>query len=426
VGGKLFDGDARRAFGLVIGEAEEKGILKLTIWRQGRQQDIEIKLKVMGAYSDTAPYDCPKSKKILEDGCRYIARSKMDDRCKVGYLALLASGNPEYADLLKTYVHSICTTNKEFSIAHWVPGEPGGWRTGYTGILLMEYYLATKDEYVLPEVKKYARFIALGQSRIGTWASNMAWTDLNGGVLHGTLPGYGAINQNGLTCYMALGLAKKCGIKDEEVDQALGRANAFFSYYINKGGIPYGDHQPEINCHDDNGKSGEAAIAFDFHGNNAGVRFYSKMAVAALSDREWGHTGNQFGYQWAGIGAARGGPKAVAAMLKEMRWYYDLVRKWDGSFGNQGEGGGFGGGYWDPTTSYMLTFALPLRKICLTGKDQSAVNWLSDADIAEALAAGHFDAGKASTEEVTGGAYLRCRSAGKEERRPPSAVDQAG
>jgi hypothetical protein len=269
---------------------------------------------------------------------------------------------------------------------------------------LAEYYLATKDEFVLPHVKKWAHFTALGQSRIGTWASNMAWTDLNGGVLHGTLPGYGAINQAGLVCYMALGLAKKCGVQDQEVDDALGRANRFFSYYINKGGIPYGDHGAEINCHDDNGKSGEAALAFDFHGNDAGVRFYAKMAVAALNDREWGHTGNLFGYQWAGIGAARGGPKAAAAMLKEMRWYYDLMRRWDGSFVNQGEGGGWsaGGMYcgWDSTTSYMLTYALPLRKIYLTGKDQNDKNWLSDADIKEALAAGHFDAGKASTDEL--------------------------
>ncbi len=405
VGGKLFTGDARRTFGLAIGEAEKDGILKLMIWREGKQQDVELKLKIMGAYSDTAPYDCPKSKKILEEGCRYIAKSKMDHRCKVAYLALLASGNPEYSDLVKTAVHEICTSgNKEFLITHWVDGQPGGWTTGYIGVLLAEYYLATKDEFVLPYVKKWAHFTALGQSRIGTWASNMAWTDLNGGVLHGTLPGYGAINQAGLVCHMFLALAKKCGVQDPEVDQALVRANRFFSYYVGKGCIPYGDHGPEINCHDDNGKSSEAAIAFDLQGMKRESQFFSKMAVAALDDREWGHTGNLFGYQWAGLGAARGGPKAAAAMLKELRWYFDLVRRWDGSFAYQGEGGGWsvGGVYcgWDSTTSYMLTFALPLRKIYLTGKDQDEKNWLGAADIQEAVAAGRFDAGKASTDEL--------------------------
>ncbi|MCY3018276.1 MAG: DUF6288 domain-containing protein [Planctomycetota bacterium] len=408
VGGKLFAADARRAFGLAIGEAEKeenKGILKLTVWRKGSPQDIELKLKVMGAYSDTAPYDCPKSKKILEEGCRYIAKSKMDHRCKVAYLALLASGNPEYSDLIKTHVRSICAaSNKEFLITHWVEGQPGGWTTGYIGVLLAEYYLATKDEFVLPEVRKYAHFIALGQSGIGTWASNMAWTDLNGGVVHGNLPGYGALNQAGLVCHMALVLAKKCGVKDPEVDQALARANRFFSYYVGKGCVPYGDHQPEINVHDDNGKCSEAAIAFDLQDMKRESQFFSKMAVAALDGREWGHTGNLFGYQWAGLGAARGGPKAAAAMLKELRWYYDLMRRWDGSFAYQGEGGGWsaGGVYcgWDSTTSYMLTFALPLRKIYLTGKDQDEKNWLSDADVKEAVAAGRFDPGKASVDEL--------------------------
>jgi len=401
-GGRAFASDARRMFGLAIGEAEKdenQGLLKLTVWRKGQPQEVDVKLKVMGAYSDTSPYDCPKSKRILEDGCRFIAKSQIDERCGLGYLALLASGNPEYAEKLKAWAHKKGDPTAKFTIAHWVPGGPGGWSTGYTGVFLSEYYLATGDDYVLPAIKEYAHFIALGQSRIGTWASNMAWTDLNGGVVHGNLPGYGALNQAGLVCHMALVLAKKCGVKDGEADQAIGRANRFFSYYIGKGCIPYGDHGPEINCHDDNGKGSQAAIVFDLQGMKEGSQFYSKMAVAARDDREWGHTGNQFGYQWAGLGAARGGPKAAAALLKELRWYYDLARRWDGSFAYQAEGGG-GGGYWDPTTGYMLTYALPLRRICLTGRDQVEKNWLSEADIQEAVAAGRFDAAKTGVEEL--------------------------
>lgn len=69
--GKPFDSDARKSFGAAIGQAEteqSEGILKLILWRQGEKLDIDLKLKVMGAYSDTSPYDCPKSKRILEDG----------------------------------------------------------------------------------------------------------------------------------------------------------------------------------------------------------------------------------------------------------------------------------------------------------------------------------------------------------------------
>jgi hypothetical protein len=394
IGDKPFAEDARRAFGRAIGDAEteqSQGLLKLLVWRKGVQKQISVKLKVMGAYSDMAPYDCPKSKKILEDGCRYIAeglaKGQTENRCHIAHLALLASGNPEYLAELKTYAHQRGDPNAKFSIAHWVPGAPGGWTTGYTCVYLSEYYLATGDAYVLPLIKEYAHFIALGQSRIGTWASNMAWTDLNGGVVHGNLPGYGALNQAGLVCHMGLILAKKCGTDDPEVDQALDRANKFFGYYIGKGTIPYGDHNPTLNCHDDNGKNCEAALVFDLQNLKEGSQFFSKMATAAYKDREEGHTGNTFSYQWAGLGVARGGPGAAAAHLKQLRWYYDLARCWNGSFIYQGLGGG-AGGYWDSTAGYMLTYALPLRKIYLTGKDANPRNWLSDADVEEAIEAG--------------------------------------
>ena len=389
VAGKPFAEDARRVLGREIGDAEKDGKLKLSVWRKGARKEIDLNVRVMGAYSDTAPYDCPKSQKILEEGCAHIAKNKDFGKTLIGCTALLASGDPKYADLLKEKAHEIAPKNPNFPIDKWVPGNPGGWITGYYCVFLSEYFLATGDKYVLPAVQEYAHFIALGQSRIGTWGSNMAWTDLNGGVVHGNIPGYGALNQAGLVCHMGLILALKCGIKDDdgEIKAALKRANDFLSYYVGKGTIPYGDHNPTLNCHDDNGKNCEAALAFDLQGMKEGSQFYTKLITASYDDREEGHTGNQFSHQWAGPGVARGGPKAAAAFLKEMRWYYDLARTWQGNFVYQGLGGG-GGGYWDPTCGYMLTYALPLRKIYLTGKDAKEDTWLSDKDIKEAIEAG--------------------------------------
>jgi len=71
VGGKPFDSDPRRALGQAITEAEKtanKGLLKLIRWRKGTKEEVAVPLKVMGSYSDTAPFDCPKSKQILEQG----------------------------------------------------------------------------------------------------------------------------------------------------------------------------------------------------------------------------------------------------------------------------------------------------------------------------------------------------------------------
>lgn len=51
------------------------------------------------------------------------------------------------------------------------------------------------------------------------------------------------------------------GAADPELKPAIARANRFFGYYIGKGAIPYGEHRPGM-CHDDNGKTSLAAMAF--------------------------------------------------------------------------------------------------------------------------------------------------------------------
>ncbi len=59
-GGQLFTGDARKSIALAIQEAEKKangGGLKLTFWRAGKTNVAQLKLRVLGTYSDTAPYN---------------------------------------------------------------------------------------------------------------------------------------------------------------------------------------------------------------------------------------------------------------------------------------------------------------------------------------------------------------------------------
>lgn len=48
--GKPFVDDTRRSFGHAIAAAEEKtGILPLTIWRDGKSSNVELKLQALGA-----------------------------------------------------------------------------------------------------------------------------------------------------------------------------------------------------------------------------------------------------------------------------------------------------------------------------------------------------------------------------------------
>ncbi|MCX6923734.1 MAG: DUF6288 domain-containing protein, partial [Verrucomicrobia bacterium] len=410
INGKLFDSDPRTAFGHAITQAEmetNQGLLKLVCWRTGQQKEVTIKLKVMGSYSETAPYHCEKSKKTLEQGCQAILKRGLQTDLgnpleggpwepsvdsSVNALALLATGNPEYLEVLKAHAHKLAPPGMKLRIR----GENEGldtWSWGYGNLLLTEYYLATKDAYVLPGIRELSSKIALGQSAVGTWGHGFVVPRNNG-----NLGGYGAINQTGLICWLSLVLAQKCGINDPVVQKAVAKSQSFFGFYSGKGSVPYGDHPPYW-LHDDNGKSAAAGVVFDLLGDQAGSRFFSRMATAAYAEKELGHTGNYLGYLWGAMGANRAGPEAVAAFLKEQRWYYDLARRWDGSFRYQGGAAGgdsFDG--WDMTGVFVLHYALPLQKLWITGKGINRANRLAGRELQEVLASGRdFNLGPVDT-----------------------------
>jgi len=90
---------------------------------------------------------------------------------------------------------------------------------------------------------------------------------------------------------------------------------------------------------------------------------------------------------WAMPGVAHSGPQATGAWTQEFgAWYFDLARRWDGSFLHQGppEKGNDSYAGWDCTGAYLLAYAMPLKKLYLTGKKASTVPQL-DAAAAQAV-----------------------------------------
>ena len=381
VGAKPFDDDARIQFASAVMIAEQetsKGILKLVRWRAGKTDNVEIRLPVMGTYSRTAPYDCEKSAKILALGCKAIARrglAQVSIPNSINAMALLASGNEEYRPMLANYAKLVAELRME-SMATW--------HYGYALIFLAEYAMATGDQSIMPGVKRLALEAAHGQSGVGTWGHKFARPD-------GNLHGYGAMNSPGIPLAVAMVLAREAGVKDPDLDKAIDRAASFLRWYVNKGAPPYGDHAPWPG-HEDNGKSSNATVLFDLLGDREAAEFFAKMSVAAYDERERGHTGNFFNILWAMPGVSRCGPHASGAYWREQAWYYDLARGWDGSFRYQGSpvGEEEHGKYtsWDNTGTYLLAYALPLKKLRITGKGPSSVPAVSPQEAAELIAAG--------------------------------------
>ena len=406
INGKNFTRDARKALAAAINDAEKnenKGSLSLKVWKSEKNVgekvvEVVIKLPVLGSYSATAPFDCEKTDKIIDRAVLYMKdnHEKLLTPNWLGFingLGLMSTGRKDALPLLKDLAHaSLLKEGESLSVEKHV--SMMCWRWSYRTLFLCEYYLLTKDKEVLPTIEEYATKIAMGQSGAGTWGHTYA-ARANTGYLHGHLGGYGAINQMGLTLMMALPLVKKCGIENKEINDALKRGDDFFSYFVGKGTIPYGDHGAAP-WYDDNGKSGSAAIYFDFMNNRKGTDFFSKMLLASASGgREQGHTGHFWSHLWGGLGALRGGEAVFTRFMKVMDPIFTLERQHDGRFAfqdNVGEKGDRGKPktQWDCTGSRLLQLCAPKRVLYITGKETPKDSQVSSERMDQILEAGRL------------------------------------
>ncbi|MEX1223272.1 MAG: DUF6288 domain-containing protein, partial [Pirellulales bacterium] len=314
----------------------------------------------------------------------------------IDVLGLLATGEEKYLPMIQEFARSKGPPDLRLNIDR--PGLTSWW-WGYTNLFLTEYYLATGDDYVLPAITEYSTKLAMGQSGVGTWGHGMAHPSAFGGRLHGPPSGYGAMNQVSLTCAISLVLAQKCGVDHPEVDAAVERSTTFYRWYVDKGTIPYGDHDPAL-FHDNNGKNSQAAIFFDLLGHEKGARFFSRMVLASYLEREKGHTGHFFSWLWGAPAAARGGEEAAACFTRNTRWFTELERRADGGAVHQSAFAREDRGKyqnWSTSGARLLQHCLPRRQLCITGKGGSCFPAITGAELQEVVAAAEFDPAPLST-----------------------------
>jgi len=380
VNGRNFKSDARIAFGKAITEAEKsknRGKLNLVRWRDGKTENVMIQLKVMGEYAKLSPMRCKKSEQIIKDACAYIEKNGIGKRVygMVNALGLLASGEKRYLPMVMDYIYQLKVEDAY---------QMSTWNMGYMNILISEYYLLTKDKKVLPKIRHMAKYLAEGQGKAGTWGHNRT-------LPSGQLPGYGAMCQPSLSCAVSLILNQKCGVTSPEIELAIKRSNIFFSSFVHKGGIPYGDHAPS-DVHDSNGRSSVAVIFFHLMNNRDAYEFFARMTVASYSQREEGHTGNYWSYIWGPLGAVRAGSEALAAFMEPQQWFYDLERRWDGGFTYQGGANMKGSEHttpgWDTTGARLLTYAIGRGKLEITGRNMKLESPLKGKELEDTIAAG--------------------------------------
>jgi len=396
----LFTNDTRRAIGAAIGAAEAgDGWMNFKVWRAGVTTNLSLRLPLRGlAYSATAPYNCPKSAVILSNAVNVLARRPLNYGSpgnEIVGLAMLASGNTNFVPVLQSYARSIPAPN------------PGDWFWGvaYSAVFLAEYSMKTGDTNVLPRLASLALYCAKGQDRYGTMCHGPGFNNSDGSP-NGTAGGYGPVNAVGITANLALVMAQKCLVAagrpvDPAIPAAIARGLNFFGWYVQKGEIQYGEHLPwGLGSHAANGKHGGAALLFAMAGNRpVETEYWTRMTLAGYLGREYGHTGQGLSYLWDALGVNVGGTNALVAYLKQIQWHLDLERRSDGSFvydGDEQYGPSAVSDYWtvggnntyageDPTAYYVLTYALPLQQIYLTGKNADPTNVLSMDKVTNAI-----------------------------------------
>ena len=427
----LFPSDCRKVFGEAIGESEKTGVgwLRVKRWRPSTKitEDVNIAMTVMGNHSATAPFSCAKSDLILAN-----ARTKLIAETTslgggfdgaIDALALLASvpsSDTVVATRLRDYARILAPSNLKLRGCDT-------WTWGYVGIFLSEYYLRTvadgqPDTTVLHGINQYTLALARAQSRYGTFGQGGSALKADGS-LHGTVPPYGSMNAAGIPANTAIVMGRKALTVaarlanpsatpqlDPEIDAAIIRGSDFYQYYVNKGPIPYGEHEPYIDGkssgHASNGKDAMCAVLFGMQENHTvQTEYFARMSTAGYTGREYGHTGQGFSFLWGALGVNMGGQLATIEYFKKLRWHFDMQRRTDGSFTYEGseqygagrtEGdtylGATGYNSLNPTASYLLSYAVASKRLYLTGrKDPGSTDYTLDAaKVSHAIGAATF------------------------------------
>lgn len=376
VNGKPFTGDSRRTVAEAIEQVEgEDGKLTLTVKpKSGKQQDITLQLKVLGHHSDTAPFDCAKTDAILDAAvAKMIETESYRDRLCGGWLALMATGDPEHLEIVKRELpkqdfYSPDPQEMDALLRGEIDKGLIIWYLGYQAITLAEYYLLTGDDTALPGLEVITTTLARGQDPAGLWGHRLA-TDHRGG----RLPGYSHINQPSMSCFLGMVLAKKCGINNPQLDQGIADTARFVQRFVERGALPYGNHPPRTKVFNNNGSSSMAGMAMKLIGDKNAAKFFSRQSGASHRGLETGHASYFFNVLWTPLGTNVAGPEMTQAFFDNTNWVYTLYRSWDDQFTFDGGGMKTGNG----ALPGIMAYSLPRKNLIITGREPDRELWVT-------------------------------------------------
>ncbi|MEM7144516.1 MAG: DUF6288 domain-containing protein [Verrucomicrobiota bacterium] len=358
VNGKRFREDHKFGYGMDkfgyegpimdIGHALEEsqgpeldGKLSFDLERDGVEMTVEIILPTeYGQFSETYPFDCAKTDRMLAEMFEYLADRQRDDGSWTGgrvyvdafaALALLASGDSKYKrNVEKAMRYFADRTNDEIDY-----GGYDCWKYGLWGVALAEYYLATEEKWVLDELDEINRWLVLSQfdkdyrneKGAGGWGHRPK--DKPGGN------GYGPICMITAQAFAAWGLIGQCGLEVNRERYDL--AQEFLEEGTNNiGYVWYADGNAGDDKYADMGRTGASAVAhavspFD----ESKYRSFATKSAECIGENFNTfidtHGSPLLGLGWTALGAAQD-EDSFRSLMDEHVWHFNLSHCPDGTF----------------------------------------------------------------------------------------------
>lgn len=368
------------------------GTLSLLVKRgeQVREESLLIGQEY-GGYSPTFPSECPKSDKQLAELLEYLVTQQEESGSfgdavhnTFAPLALLASGDARFMEAVKKNVeyHARETRPKDNRYAALI-----NWTYMSAAIVMSEYYLATGEEWVLPELREVHDHLNRGQylrmSQINPRAREShpdsfprGPEDAYGGWGHNPgFEGYGPIQMVTAQGALAYSLMHRCGLEiDREKHDAAYQfirkgtgANGYVWYEDSVGG---GEDDWA-----DMGRTGAAAIANALSPYADGdyrdrALFHARVIGTHPQSFPDTHGSPTMGMAYTALGASVD-PESFRRLMDANRWWFTMAQCNDGTFYYQPnrDNAGYGADS-RLSASCVVAFILtiPRKSLVITGR----------------------------------------------------------
>lgn len=369
--------------------AEAGNRLELELLRGKKELDVVLALGTEhGAFGANYPADCKLSARLLDGLLAYLLESQGDDGSfgdpvvdTFAPLALLSSGTRAHLAAVERNArfHARTTRAKD-------QGDLINWRYMTAAIVLCEYFLATGERWVLPELEEVrdflysTQYLSLAQlnpevknSHPDSWPTTEA--QQHGGWGHNPgFEGYGPIAMITAQGALAFALMERCGVAIER--ERYEAACAFLARGTGTNGyVWYADEAAGDEDWADLGRTGAAAIAlslspWDVEAQRDRARRHAVLIGLHPESYPDTHASPILGMGYAALGAWLE-PASFRRLMDANRWWFTLARCGDGTFYYQPNRDSSGYGSDSRLSASAVTafvFSIPARRLALTGK----------------------------------------------------------